>query len=412
MIIEAVDRGFPAQTGFVTLTITLTDVNDNDPIILGSYDKTIPENAPIHSLVFSLAVNDTDVGDNGRFLYSILSGDPNFHFKIDQISGYVQVATNLDRESQAVYELVIQASDLGSPQKSSSITATVTLSDINDVTPKFNQDVYTFSINENSPIGTVVGNIGATDGDLGNNALVTYRWKTYNDGHAGKFMINETSGEITVSDTIDREMEGFYSIRIIVEDGGSLSSEAIVNITINDENDNAPIFTRNLYSTEVFENFTVGGMILPSTAYDLDIGLNAIISFDLDMVLQDGVIAVQYFSINGTTGDVFLIKELDREMYENISMTVTATDGGSPPQSANTTATIFIVDINDNRPIFTPSFYNAEVSYEQVCDHVFTVVTAMDTDQEKNADVVYEMDPAYGENQFLVDSTSGNIQLC
>ncbi|XP_061178908.1 protocadherin Fat 4-like [Saccostrea echinata] len=410
MIIEAVDKGFPARTGFVTLTITLTDINDNAPIIQGTYDRTIPENEPVHSLVFTLSATDPDTGDNGRFLYSIVSGNSDFHFKIEQTRGFIQVATDLDRESQPVYELVIKVSDLGSPQMSTSITATVTLSDVNDIIPKFNKNMYVLNINENSPIGTLVGKVDAIDGDRGINALVTYRIKTYMEGHAGKFMINTTTGEMKSFDVIDREIEDFYSIILIVEDSGFLSSEAMVNITVNDENDNLPIFTRRLYSTEVSENFTVGSIILTTTAYDLDIGFNSIISYSLDTLPLDGAIALQYFSVDTTTGNVILIKELDRELYANISMTVKASDAGTPLLSSNTTVTVFIEDINDNRPVFAPSFYNAEVSYEHACNHIITTVTALDIDQEENAEVVYEMDPVNGENQFLVDRKSGQIR--
>ncbi|XP_062596826.1 protocadherin Fat 4-like [Saccostrea cucullata] len=409
MIIEAVDKGFPARTGYVTLTITLTDINDNAPLIQGTYDKTIPENEPVHSLVFSLSATDPDTGENGRFLYSIESGNSDFHFKIEQTRGFIQVATDLDRESQSVYELVIKVSDLGSPQMSSSITATVTLSDVNDIIPEFTQNTFVFNIKENSPIGTLVGKVDATDGDRGINALLTYRIKTYEEGHAGKFAINSTTGEIRSFDVIDREVEDFYAILLIVEDGGSLSSEAMVNITITDENDNTPIFTRRLYSTEVSENFTVGGKILTTTAFDFDIGLNAKISYSLDIVTLDDAIASQYFSVDVNTGEVLLIKELDRELYANITMTVTATDAGTPLLSSNTTVTVFVADINDNRPIFTPSFYNAEVSNEYACDHVIAIVTALDRDQEENAEVFFEMDPIYGENQFLVDRKSGEI---
>lgn len=409
MIIEAEDGGYPPKTGQVTLTIILTDVNDNPPLILGTYDRSIPENEPVHSLIFSLSATDPDTGDNGRYLYSIVTGNPDFHFRIEQIRGYVQISTDLDRERQPVYELVIQATDLGTPRMSSTITATVTLTDVNDMTPRFNQYIYSLTVPENSMIGTSVGTVSATDGDLGNNAIVTYRIKSFLEGHGGKFTVDALTGELRIIANLDREVEEFYSIKVIAEDRGSLSSEAIVNITIEDKNDNAPSFTRRIYSTEVLENFAVGAVLLSVTATDVDKGSNARISYSIDMNSLDGAIAKVYFSVDPTSGDVTSIKQLDRELYANISMSVIATDGGTSAQSSNSTVTIFIEDINDNRPIFQPSFYNAEVSYEHACDHVITTVTASDRDLEKNAEVVYEMDPVYGENQFLLDPESGSL---
>ena len=412
MVIEAEDGGFPPNTGSVTLTVILTDVNDNAPLILGTYDKTIPENEPIHSLVFTMSASDNDAGDNGRFLYSIIAGNPGFHFRIEQITGYVQVSTELDRESQSVYELVIQATDLGSTPRSSTVTATVTLSDVNDMAPKFNQGEYTFNVPENVPRGTSVGTVAAKDEDLGANAIVIYRIKTYLEGHAGKFTIDPSTGEISTLGDLDREVEGFYSIKVIAEDRGSLSSEALVNVTVTDANDNAPVFTRAKYSTEVFEDLAVSTVILTVTAHDRDLGTNALIGYSIDPNSRDGVRAGEYFSLNGDTGVLRLIKALDREFFANISMTVIATDAGAQQQSSNTTVSVFIEDINDNRPVFQPSFYNAEVSYEHACDHIITVVTAIDVDQEKNAEVVYEMDPVYGENQFILDPISGIFIKC
>ncbi|XP_022296513.2 protocadherin Fat 1-like isoform X2 [Crassostrea virginica] len=410
MVIEAEDGGFPPNTGSVTLTVILTDVNDNAPLILGTYDKTIPENEPIHSLVFTMSASDIDAGDNGRFLYSIIAGNPGFHFRIEQITGYVQVSTELDRESQSVYELVIQATDLGSTPRSSTVTATVTLSDVNDMAPNFNQGEYSFNVQENVPRGTSVGTVGAKDEDLGANAFVIYRIKTYLEGHAGKFTIDPSTGALSTLGDLDREVEGFYSIKVIAEDRGSLWSEALVNVTVTDANDNAPMFTRTQYSTEVFEDLAVSTVILTVTAHDRDLGTNALIGYSIDPNSRDGVRAGEYFSLNGATGVLRLIKELDREFFANISMTVIATDAGAQQQSSNTTVSVFIEDINDNRPVFQPSFYNAEVSYEHACDHIITVVTAMDVDQEKNAEVVYEMDPVYGENQFILDPISGQIK--
>lgn len=410
MVIEAEDGGYPPKTGQVTLTVILTDVNDNPPLILGTYDKSIPENEPVHSLVFSLSATDPDTGDNGRYLYSIISGNPDFHFRIEQTQGYVQISTDLDREREPVYELVIQASDLGTPRLTSTVTATVTLTDVNDMTPRFNQEVYSFSVSENSNIGTPVGTVGATDGDLGSNAIVTYRIKSFLEGHGGKFTINTLTGELSIIADLDREVEDFYAIKVIAEDKGSLSSEAIVNITIDDKNDNAPTFTRRIYSTEIFENFAVGGVLLFVIAHDADKGSNARISYSIDMNSLDGIIANEYFSVDPNSGAVTSIKQLDRELYANISMVVIAADAGTPAQTSNSTVTIFIEDINDNRPTFQPSFYNAEVSYEHACDHVITTVTASDRDLEKNSQVVYEMDPVYEENQFLLDPDSGQIR--
>lgn len=123
----------------LTLEISIEDINDNTPQIIGDYNTQVSEGSPVQTVVFQMSSNDGDSGENKRPYYSIVSGNYDSSFKTEPFSGYVQVSAALDRETRSVYYLVIKVSDLGSPQLYSTATATITISDVNDNPPTFIQ---------------------------------------------------------------------------------------------------------------------------------------------------------------------------------------------------------------------------------------------------------------------------------
>ncbi|XP_048738793.2 protocadherin Fat 4-like [Ostrea edulis] len=394
MVITATDRGTPRLTGSLTLEISLTDVNDNDPVVTGVYKTTVPENAPEHFVIFDINADDADGEAFGKLKYEIISGDSNSVFKIEPNTGVIQVASPLDRESISQYELVIKVTDNGIPPRSTFGAATIYVGDVNDVVPVSLNSSYEFSVLENVTINSYVGKIVASDGDFGTNSQLKYKIATYWLGSSGKFGINEMTGDIFTTGMLDREVEDVYSILFRVEDGGTpaLLSDTIVNINVKDINDKHPMFRRPRYSTAIFENLAAGSKVHTTGATDEDLGVNAVIKYELDISTQNGLLTNYYFSVHETTGDIYLKRKVDREAYEMFTLTVVARDTGFPPLSSSVSVNIQIEDINDNRPKFSPLFYNTEASTINLCDATITDVTATDADLGRNAAVNYELD--------------------
>jgi hypothetical protein len=392
MIITATDRGTPRQTGTLTLDISLTDINDNDPVITGTYSTTVPENAPEHFVIFDIDADDADGEKFGKLKYEIISGDSNSVFRIEPSTGVIQVASPLDRETISQYELLVKVSDNGVPPRSTSATATISVGDVNDVTPASLNSTYEFYVLENVTLNSHVGKVVASDRDFGINSQLKYKIATYWLGSSGKFRINEMTGDIFTMAMLDREVEDVYSILVRVEDGGTpaLLSDTLVNINIQDVNDKPPMFRRPKYSTAIFENLAAGSKVLTTGAIDEDMGVNAVIKYELDISTQSGLLADYYFSVHATTGDVFLKRKVDREAYEMLPLTVVARDSGFPSLSSSANVYIQIEDVNDNKPKFSPLFYNTEASTVDLCDATITDVTATDADLGRNAAVNYE----------------------
>ncbi|KAF7214512.1 cadherin-8-like [Nothobranchius furzeri] len=159
--------------------IKVQDINDNSPQFQNEpYVSSIPEMSPVGTTVAQVTATDVDdpmFGNNAKLIYSILQGEP--YFSVEPKTGIVLTSwPNMDREVQDEYLVVVQVKDmLGlSGGYSTSTTVTVSLTDVNDNGPTFQQHLYTFAIPENAAVGTTVGRIMAGDGDVGINARMTY----------------------------------------------------------------------------------------------------------------------------------------------------------------------------------------------------------------------------------------------
>ncbi|XP_061195516.1 protocadherin Fat 4-like, partial [Saccostrea echinata] len=412
MEILATDAGYPAQTGTLTVNVHIEDINDNTPNIVGNYNTTISEDTPVQHVVYKISAEDDDLEENSRLHYSIESGNYNSNFKIEPYSGYVQVASTLDRETRSLYHLVIKVSDHGLPPRYSTSTATIAISDINDNSPTFIQASREYFVDENVPLYTSVGRLEAVDDDEGINAQLTFKISAFLQGTPGSFLINETSGELFTNMVLDREAESFYQLMISVLDGGSpaLSSEITINIYVNDLNDNYPNFRNTFYSKTISESTAVGTKIVTTAAVDVDLGFFSEITYELDLTSPEGLQADFYFTVHPVFGDVILKRSLDFETHEALSMIVVAMDGDTPPKTATANVTIYITDVNDNAPEFFPIFYNTEAPAAETCDFVLARLSATDKDKTNNAELFYVLDPAYEQSPFTVNTDTGEVR--
>ena len=144
----ATDSGVPQLSSNFTFRIEVQDVNDHTPLFdLEDYDLSLPENSKVNSKIFWLKATDDDVGENARVEYRITSGD-NRTFGIFP-DGHLFLKMAVDREERDYYSLGVTASDRGVPQRSSTTTMTIHITDKNDNSPEFSDRAYAFFMNEN-----------------------------------------------------------------------------------------------------------------------------------------------------------------------------------------------------------------------------------------------------------------------
>ena len=118
--------------------------------------------------------------------------------------------------------------------------------------------------------------VQASDGDVGQNAQITYTLSSSSEQSIDSFSINPQTGAILTTKLLDREAVSSYLLTVTARDGGvpSLSDTTDVEITVQDVNDNAPVFSSNTYSGLVLEDALLGTSVLQVQATDVDSGLN------------------------------------------------------------------------------------------------------------------------------------------
>ena len=256
LVITARDHGTPSLSSAVSVSVKVLDENDNTPkFSLPFYPVSVLENTAINTNILRVTATDPDDGTNGLVTFSIVSGNKNDAFAIDNSTGFLCVKQNLDREAVAFYSLLISASDNAPIPKSNIVRVNFTVLDENDNSPTF-VNVANFTIMENSALGTSVGSISARDSDAGSNGQVRYSIVKGNKDDV--FQINPVSGKITVNGKIDREEVASYTLTLMASDQGkpAMKTEKDFYITVEDQNDNPPEFDaqefRGLYACNVF----------------------------------------------------------------------------------------------------------------------------------------------------------------
>ncbi|XP_028397675.1 protocadherin Fat 4-like [Dendronephthya gigantea] len=388
--------------------LRILDLNDNIPTFSDYvYASSVSENAKIGDLLL-LEADDGDDGRNGSITYEIISGDQKAVFRINESTGQISVAKNLDHEVQSSYTLNITASDNGIPSLSSWTIALISIIDVNDNVPEFQKRNYSFTVVENYPSGTIIGQTVACDPDSGGNGVV---WYSLTGDDARFFTINQKSGILRTAVSFDRESIDFYLLKVVATDKGSptaFSSVALVYISILDENDNNPKFNSSPpYIATVKENSEVGTSVVTMYANDKDVGLNSTLNYAIT-----GGDSRKSFRISNR-GTLFTTSILDRENIARYNLKITVRDSAAIPsqrRSSTTTMIVHVEDVNDRTPYFVSNSV-ISVNENHVLGIPFAVVSAKDEDTGLNGKVSYELQGYLAKSLFQIDQDSGKLSL-
>ncbi|XP_078403368.1 protocadherin-19 [Cetorhinus maximus] len=420
LLITALDGGEPPNFGTAQLNIKIIDSNDNYPVFEQStYTVNVLENAPVNSLVVDLKASDPDEGTNGEIVYSFnsyVSDKTRELFKLDPRTGAITVKGNVDYEEGSVYEIDVQAKDLGPNSIPAHCKVTVNVVDVNDNVPVitlFSVTSETVEVSEAAPPGYVIGLVRVSDRDSGANGRV--QCKLLGDVPF-KLQEYESFYTILVDGRLDREQRDLYNLTILAKDGGSPSLQSTKSFTvrITDENDNPPLFSKPFYQVIVQENNTPGSHLLSVSARDLDLGLNGSVSYQIVPSQVKDMPVFTYVSINPTSGDVYALRSFNHEQTRSFEFKVMAKDGGSPALESNSTVRVIVLDVNDNVPVITaPPLVNGTtdvyIPRNVASGYLVTVVKADDYDEGDNGRLTYEIaDGARG--FFEMDQTNGEIR--
>ncbi len=412
VVVAAYDGGLPPLSGTLTMDIHIQDVNDNQPVFSNeTYTVTVPESLPPNSVVTTVSATDADAGPNGQVVYSFSAKTQHSYgtlFGINSKTGAIYIKRKLDYEQGAVYTLSVTARDMNPESLTSIAKVVINVRDVNDHPPQITVNALTSTgsveIPEGEAPGSLVAHISVEDPDSGQSGQFSCHLDS------PRFSIQQLYGgteyKILTSDVLDREQEASYDLEFVCEDHGNptLMSTALISVSVLDENDNAPHFSKQTYSAILPENNPVGAFVVQLNATDPDLGRNGWVEY---RGLGD---ANDFLDVDQISGIVTARVSFDFEQAEMLEFTVVALDHGAPPLSSTATLQITFTDEDDSLPEFQANSYSFDVHENLPEGAEVGQVAAIDADSAPFNEFLYVMDPnASASDAFRLEPQSGKI---
>uniref|UniRef100_A0A3Q4H0V3 Cadherin 7 n=1 Tax=Neolamprologus brichardi TaxID=32507 RepID=A0A3Q4H0V3_NEOBR len=264
-------------SGTTSVTVTLTDVNDNPPRF--NYQYTVLESLLVQSVVARIKAADADIGSNAEMDYRIMDGDGPGVFNIttdeDTQDGVIMLLKPLDFETKSIFSLRIEATNrnidpnfLSSGPFSDTTSVKVTVEDVNEP-PVFSTPLSKMVVSEDAKVGTSIGRVSAHDPDNSNSPI---RYSIDRNTDLERFFnVDALSGVISTAKPLDREANSVHNLTIFAIESHDPTQigKGITLITVQDINDNAPVFAID-YETLLCENAIPGQVIQTISAVDKD----------------------------------------------------------------------------------------------------------------------------------------------
>ncbi|XP_048190344.1 cadherin-related family member 2 [Perognathus longimembris pacificus] len=413
LTLQATDGGNQSST--TMLEVHLLDINDNAPEVTGSYNIFVQEGKGNVSVAIQAHDNDQPDTNNSLLVFSLLPGPYSHNFSLNPNTGLLTNLGPLDREAidpalEGRIVLTVRVSDCGVPPLSTDVNITITVEDINDNQPIFNQSSYQFLVREQDP-GVWVGTVEAWDADQteANNRI---SFSLSGDG-SNNFLLQSSVLESGRAEgrlwlppgvSLDYETQDFFKLIVTAENLGpqGLEATAEVNVSVVDVNDTPPtLVAASLRAIKVAENGSQHGQVAEIKAQDVD--SEAQLEIELMNVIctkagvDVGSLCHGWFWV-AANGSVYInqSKAIDYEACNLVTLVVRAWDRNTDPRfeafSDNGSLPITIEDVNDNAPYFLPDNKTFVIIPELVIpNQQVASVQAKDEDSGDNAAIVFSI---------------------
>uniref|UniRef100_A0A8C5SAQ8 Protocadherin gamma subfamily A, 2 n=1 Tax=Laticauda laticaudata TaxID=8630 RepID=A0A8C5SAQ8_LATLA len=392
------------------IEVEITDINDNAPHFpLWEQELEVSEATTPGFRVPLSEAQDPDLGTNSIQSYQLRGSS---HFSLDTQIGkngfrHTELILEkfLDREEQPVYNLILTASDGGDPIRTGTAEIKVIVFDANDNAPVFSQPIYEVNVKENIPKGSIIATVHATDLDEGLNGEVKYFLKRTTKLDIPIVHLNSTTGEIKLIENLDYEESTFYEFEVQAKDWGGFTDRSMVVIFITDLNDNAPELAITFVTNSVVESSPPGTVIAILNVRDRDSGVNG----EITITIPDNL----PFQLNKSSDGFYSLMTdniLDREQIPAFNITIIVIDHGIPPLSTATVIELYILDTNDNPPLFEKSIYPFYVIENNQMGALICSLKANDPDWKKNAVIRYSITGNQTTESYLSSYVSINSE--
>ncbi|XP_044255905.1 protein dachsous [Tribolium madens] len=410
--VVATDRGNPPLHASRTINLMVTDINDNAPEFDQEvYHANVMEVSDPGSSVIQVLATDKDEGNNSAISYSLLDTAETHSswFQIDSRSGLVTTRAHVDCETDPVPRLTVVATDNGFPPLSSSATVLVTIHDVNDNEPIFDQSFYNVSVAENEAEGRCILKVSATDPDCGVNAMVNY---TLGEGFSKlkEFEVRSATGEVCITSSLDYETRNVYEFPVVATDRGGLSTTAMVKIQVTDVNDNRPVFYPRVYNVSLREGGASSSATTPVVVVattDPDSGRFGTVTYKIVAGNDAGL-----FRIDKNSGEIFINRPnlLSSRSQPYHRLNISATDGGNLKSLADAEVFISVIDSAQRPPIFEHPRYTYSVKEDVRKETIVGNVKATVRDSGDHKNIRYSIYSGDPEGFFRIDPSTGAIR--
>ena len=352
----------PSLTTEKHLTIVLLDINDSPPV-LDPYPTpiSIEENNVANAQLIQFHAQDFDAPNtsNSLLTYSLVSSNHSRFFQLDPLTGLLSVAKNVsfDYERQSQYPLILNISDHGEhPKRLETLHSfTVYVNDTNDNSPQFERDSYSFQLNENVSIGTLIGQLKAID--LDTNSTIQYELTCLDDQDV--FEVGLLNGQLRTKALLDYETHPTHRLYVTAKDNDHLHSTRVtVTVQLLDVNDHIPVIDPPpavYIPSELLQNNVSRSILISSiVARDRDAGKNGNLTYTIIDGNQYG-----YFQINHLNGSINA--ETINLPQGHHRLTIKVCDHGEPTEKCSTS----MVNIKIGEYV-EKLYYSASFNYQQL----------------------------------------------
>ncbi|XP_030595929.1 protocadherin-12 isoform X2 [Archocentrus centrarchus] len=400
--------------------VKVMDLNDHSPSFPNTLQEVeISETANLGMRIPLDWAVDPDAGLNGLQTYSL---SVNQHFDLDVTVGpggtkqaELVVIKELDREIKSSFDLTLVAWDKGNPPRSGSTLVRVNIQDSNDNSPTFEDSNPTVTLPENTALGTTVIKLKATDPDQGANGEVEYSFSKHTHPEVQKhFYVDPQTGDVSIRVPLDYEAQSSYEVIIQASDRGpnAIPSYCRLHVKLIDINDNAPricltLTPANSEVIKVLEGAPEGTFLAVVTASDADSGRNGEV---IAHIQQDS----GPFQLKKMHGNDYMIVTngfLDREKVMQYNITLVARDYGNPSLSFVEHLPVYVLDENDNAPVFSTPIYRASFKETNTTGYQVLKVEAHDEDLELSGKVSYSIVQETKTQPFSIHPKTGVISV-
>lgn len=433
-IVAEDDATLNPLSSVTTVSINIVDVQDQEPVFLNApYSVSIQENSPEDMHVLTIYAVDGDTANPRPILLTFEVEDKNY-FKLEQVSANATALLYtsdipIDREDSdifqngGVYSFYIRATEMINGEIPSDYTitqVTVIITDVDDHMPEFNDNDFEIDVPENLEKGTTLPGLSiyAIDNDIDLNSQYNLSLRNILNAQ-NVFEVSPLSGHgrtpvvVKVLDQtkLDYDVNNvdlrILKFNLIASVNGIEMSSASVTVHLQDVNDNGPIFERMNYEFNIKENSDIEKKIANLSATDRDSGIFGRINY----VLKG--FGSEYFRTDKFSGGIYVRKNLDYEIQKSYSLSIVGIDGDGWETNAN--VLIYIIDENDNSPIFESQEYTRTIREGAVEFEPQFYVRAFDLDgpTQGNGRISYsiETENSITNHVFSIDEQSGEIKI-